>query len=185
MTRFHNVFRSVVVLAATAVVALTGGVNATAQERIPTPPPPAIPVEEPVTGDFDLKWGTDDPNARAFNSGACAGTFGTPRVVNGFLEYSLHSTCGGTDWWPHRVTLILQTQKSTPWFPDIFFRDALTDRSLIREEGSPYITVFIAEPCIDTQERTYRVKGKIEAGPHTAQGIDDEEVTVNCRVLNG
>ena len=165
--------RGLTVLAA-ASAALIAGVGPANAEAAPSD----------TTPDYSLNWG--NPNARGGAAGGCVGYLQTPRVVNQFLEYSLHSTCGGTDWSPHRLTLVLEVKRKIPFFPDIIFRDALTDRSKTIQEGSPDITVFVQEPCIDTQERTYRINGRIEAGPHDSGKFLDTagEVKLNCRVQN-
>lgn len=186
MTLFMNTRGYVAAVALTMALTgslLTAGGGAAGADPTPSPTPSPTPAgEPPQVGGIDLQWG--DPNARSIGAGSCIGTFSTPRVVNEYLEYSLHSTCTGTDWWPHRVTLNLEVERSIFGVPTPFFRKALTDRSKITEEGSSYITVFVAEPCIDQQERTYRLTGKIEAGSHSKEGLDKEEVTVNCRVYN-
>ncbi len=131
--------------------------------------------------DFELQVG--DPQNRSIEAGSCGGWFHDPQAINGFLEWGLESHCTGSDWFPHHISVTLQKQRKTPWFPDIFFDDVATIASESYQFGSADISIHEHNNtiCETTDQNVYRLEGTINAGPHDVTGIS-EEFTLYCGV---
>ncbi|WP_188826945.1 hypothetical protein [Nocardia camponoti] len=134
-------------------------------------------------GQPDLELQVGDPQNRSIGAGSCSGFFHDPQAVNGFLEWGLESHCAGSGWFPHHISVTLQKQRKTPWFPDIFFDDIDTMASESYQFGWADISLLEHNNtiCANSDQTVYRLEGTITAGENEVTGIS-EEFTLYCGV---